>query len=183
MKFTILWVLLFIDTSCEEATHPFNHTNKTCATILLDCWRRWCVILRYALTDDFNSVAISFGRCIKTPIGELVDTFIRIEWKESEKQMFWTEFDLMIKLLTHQPWVPHICVSEMGQYWFRLWLVPCTAPSHYLNQCSLIVNRTLRKKLQWNSNRNTKPFMHENASEGVVCEMAAILSREKWVNL
>ena len=55
--------------------------------------------------------------------------------------------------------------------------------SHYLNQCWLIVNWTLRNKLQWNLNRNTKLFTHKNASENDVCEMAAILSRERRVPL
>ena len=58
----------------------------------------------------------------------------------------------------------------------------CSAPSHYLNQCWLIVKWTPRKKLQWNSNQNTKVFIHEKAFECVGCEMAAILSRERWVN-
>ena len=31
-------------------------------------------------------------------------------------------------------------------------------------------------------NQNTKLFIHENASENVVCEMAAILSRGGWVS-
>ena len=35
-------------------------------------------------------------------------------------------------------------------------------PSHYLNQCWLIVEWILRNKLQWNSNQNTKLFIHEN---------------------
>ena len=52
-----------------------------------------------------------------------------------------------------------------------------SAPSHYLNQCWVIVNRTLRKKVQWNFNQNTKLFIHENASENIVCEMAAVLFR------
>ena len=38
----------------------------------------------------------------------------------------------------------------------------------------VIVNRN---KLQWNFNQTTKFFIHENASETIVCEMAAILSR------
>ena len=32
-------------------------------------------------------------------------------------------------------------------------------------------------KLQWNFNQNMKFFIHENTSEYIVCEMAAILSR------
>ena len=31
-------------------------------------------------------------------------------------------------------------------------------------------------KLQWILNQNTKLFIHENASENIVCEKAAILS-------
>ena len=44
-----------------------------------------------------------------------------------------------------------------------------------------IVNWTLRNKLQWNFNQNTKHFIHENAFENIVCEMAATFSRERWV--
>ena len=35
-----------------------------------------------------------------------------------------------------------------------------------------------RNKLQWNLNQNRKLFIHGNASEYIVCEMAAILSGE-----
>ena len=59
------------------------------------------------------------------------------------------------------PLVPHICVSKLGQHWFRQWLVACSAPSHCLDQCWLIVNWTLRNKRYWNSIRNTKGFFHE----------------------
>ena len=79
--------------------------------------------------------------------------------------------------LTHLPLVPHICVNELGKHWFRLWLVACPAPSHYPNQCWFIVKWTLGNKLQWNFNKNTKLSIHENASENIVCELAAILSR------
>ena len=44
--------------------------------------------------------------------------------------------------LTHLPLVLHVCVKELGHHWFRWWLVAYSAPSHYLNQCWLIVNRT-----------------------------------------
>ena len=32
-------------------------------------------------------------------------------------------------------------------------------------------------KLQWNFKQNTKLLIHENASQNIVCEIAAILSR------
>ena len=34
--------------------------------------------------------------------------------------------------LTHLPPVFHICITELGQHWFRWWLVAYSAPSHYL---------------------------------------------------
>ena len=55
--------------------------------------------------------------------------------------------------LTHLPPVPHICVNELVQYWFRKWLVACSAPSHYLNKWLLVFNWTLRNKLQWHFNQ------------------------------
>ena len=95
---------------------------------------------------------------------------------------FWLWLDLtsyrQVSLLplTNLPWVLHICISELGQHWFRQWLVACSAPSHYLNQCSLIVNWTLRNKLRWNWNKNMKLFIYKNVFKNVVCKMAAILS-------
>ena len=94
---------------------------------------------------------------------------------------------LICALNKHLPLVPHICVSESGQHWFRKWLIAYSAPSHFLNQCWVIVKWTLRNKLQWNFAQNTKLFIHENASENTVCDMAVILSRggdlqSQWYN-
>ena len=38
----------------------------------------------------------------------------------------------------------------------------------------------LGNKFQWNFNQNSKFFIHENATENVVCETPAILSRGGW---
>ena len=83
-------------------------------------------------------------------------------------------------VLTPLPLVLHICVREWGQHWFRYWLIAYSAPSHYLNQCLVIVIWTLRNKPQWNFNQNLHFFIHKNVFENVVCEMAAILSRGRW---
>ena len=40
--------------------------------------------------------------------------------------------------------------GELGQCWFRWWLIACSAPSYYPNQYWLIVSWTLRSKFQWN---------------------------------
>ena len=84
--------------------------------------------------------------------------------------------------LYSSPPVLHIC-SESGQHWFRQWLVAYSVPGHYLNQCWVIVNWTIRNKIQWNFNQNIKYVIHENVSENIICEMGPILSRGRWVNV
>ena len=76
--------------------------------------------------------------------------------------------------LTNLPLMPHICVSESDRQCFRYRLVAYSALSHYLNQCLVIINRALTNKL-WR-NQNAKLFIHENASENIVCQITAILS-------
>ena len=66
-----------------------------------------------------------------------------------------------LALSTHLPLVPHICVSDSGQRWFKWWLVVYSAPTHYLKQCWVIVNWTLRKKNPWIFSQNTKFFIHK----------------------
>ena len=75
----------------------------------------------------------------------------------------------------------HICVTKLSHHWFILWLV-AWSPSHYLTQCWNIVNWTLSNKLQWNPNRNSYIFIHKNAFENVICEMASSLFRRQCVN-
>ena len=56
-------------------------------------------------------------------------------------------------------------------------------PSHYLNQCWIIVNWAPGNKLQWNLNKNSNIFIKENAFEIVLCETATILSQPQCVNV
>ena len=51
-----------------------------------------------------------------------------------------------IPLNSSPPSAAYICVSKSGQYWFWYWRVAYSVPSHYLNQCLIIVIRTLRSK-------------------------------------
>ena len=60
-------------------------------------------------------------------------------------------------------------------------IMACRLLGHYLNQCWVIVNFTFRIKPQGNFIQNLKFVIQENAFEIIVCEMAAILSRERWV--
>ena len=85
--------------------------------------------------------------------------------------------------VTHWGRKTHICVTKLTSIGSDNGLPPSwTAPSHYLNQCWNIVNWSLRNKLQWKFNRNSNIFIHENAIESVVCEMAAIFSQPQCVN-
>ena len=69
-----------------------------------------------------------------------------------------------------------------NHHWFRQWLVAYSSPSHYLNQCRVIVNWTPRNKLQWYFHRYSNFFIQENTFENIFCEMAASLFRPKRVN-
>ena len=46
-----------------------------------------------------------------------------------------------------------------------------------VNQVDIGSDNSLSKFYQ-----NTKPFIHENASENIVCEKVAVWSRGRWVN-
>ena len=91
--------------------------------------------------------------------------------------------DGIILVESHLPLVPHTCFNESGQRCFRWWLVAYSAPGHYLNQCWVIINWTLRNKLQWNFDQNAKVFIYENASKNIVCEMAAIFDLGRLIKL
>ena len=81
--------------------------------------------------------------------------------------------------LTHWVRVTQIYVSKLNiigsnnNAWF--------APSHYLHQCRNIVNSKRGNKLPWNLKRNAYIFIQENAFENITCEIAAILSRPRFV--
>ena len=67
--------------------------------------------------------------------------------------------------------------------WYFIWSISvsaiCCCPAKRMSLFMFIY--VLRDKLQWNFNQNRKPFIHENASENIVCEMAANLSRGRWI--
>ena len=56
-------------------------------------------------------------------------------------------------------------------------------PSHYLNHCWILINLTLGSTFQWNLLQNTTYFTQENASEDVVCKIAAILAWSQSVKM
>ena len=52
----------------------------------------------------------------------------------------------------------------------------------WTNAGTLLIGRTLGKKLQWNLNQNSYIFIQESAVENVVRKLADILSRPKELN-
>ena len=60
--------------------------------------------------------------------------------------------------LTHLPLNAAYMRQWIGSALLQIWLFPYSAPSHYLNQCWVIVNWTPGNKFQWNSNRNSVIF-------------------------
>ena len=106
-----------------------------------------------------------------------------ISYSGKKSSLYWTRpqvsigsFRALRRKLTLLLWDKAVNLFPASQHWIRKWLVACSAPNHYLNQCWVFVSCTLRNKLQWNFNQNTKPLNDEYASQNIVCEMAAILS-------
>ena len=82
-----------------------------------------------------------------------------------------------LNVLIHLTLVPHINVGELGQHGFKQWLVASSASSHYMIQCWLIVDWTLRNQLRWNIYHNSNISIEENAFENVVFNFPAKWSR------
>ena len=77
----------------------------------------------------------------------------------------------------------HICITKLGHHWFRKWLVTSSVPSHYLNQCWIIVNWMHGNIFQWNLNHNKTLFITKSIFENVVFKMLAIWSWPQCVKL
>ena len=70
--------------------------------------------------------------------------------------------------------VTHICVSKLS--------ILGSDKSHYLKQCWIMINWTLRNKLQWHFNTNSNIFIKENPFQKVVWKITSILSRPQCIN-
>ena len=69
-----------------------------------------------------------------------------------------------------------------GQHWLKLSLVTYLQPDHYMNQCWLTVNWTLRNKLLLNFDQNERLEIKENVFENVICRMLVISFRPQCFN-
>ena len=86
-------------------------------------------------------------------------------------------------------WPPYLWQHRFGSTLVQVMFCCLTAPNHYWRQviiwtqCWIIVNWNLANIFQWNLNQSLIIFIEENAFRTVVCEMAVILSKGRWVNL
>ena len=78
-----------------------------------------------------------------------IDGILKRRWCSQTMLVKWSDN------LTHWSLVAHIGVRKINHHWSRKWLVVCSAPNHYLNQCWNIVDLNLRNELPWNLERNS----------------------------
>ena len=93
---------------------------------------------------------------VSLKFGRRLPNFGAIGNSSTQSGAFETLRDIMIKCLMRY-WIgpdPR-ALSELGHHWFRQWLVGSSVPMHCLKPFWLIVNWTLRDKLQWNSNHQS----------------------------
>ena len=83
---------------------------------------------------------------------------------------------ICLSWLFYFPLVPYICVGELpGSALIRVMVSRLFVPSHYLNQCWLIINWTIGNKIQWNCNWNSNTFIEDHSRfENVVCNFHII---------
>ena len=74
---------------------------------------------------------------------------------------------------------PGASVKWAIHHLFRIWIVACAAPGHYINHCLLDVNLTSRRKVPRSLNPSNKHL--QNAILKVVCKMSVILFRPQCV--
>ena len=84
-----------------------------------------------------------------------------------------TEISLEITFIKYTWWNFSTLTKLMAFYW--------TPSSHYQNQSWIILNHTMRNKIQWNFHENELPIIQENAFSNVVCLMSAILFRPLYI--
>ena len=97
--------------------------------------------------------------------------------------IWWRHHGTCLLLSTHWGRVTHICVGNLTIISSDNGLSPGRRQAIIGTNAGILLIGNLRKKLQWNLNRNSYIIIQENALEKVVCKMAAILSRPQCVQL
>ena len=128
------------------------------------------------LTDhQWNPVTFMLGQFHKRCINHQSLTSI---WKSCLKfhsnllggQWVKCFLQIWISIYDVTKWLPRFHVMWFALRTERFGI--CAVPTHYLNQCWLIIAEwILLYKLQWNLNQNTKFFIQYDAFENNICKM------------
>ena len=141
--------------SCDVTTRSNMTSSNT--EEMKDQWI-WLfeIIMKYYLTDHITCRFV-FGFVV---FCSCVDVFRYIH-SYSFKLLHWRWYRLRT--------VPHIYMREsIGLTLVQIMACRLMGPSHYPNQCWVIVYWILGNKLQWNFIQNTRLFNHQNASENII---------------
>ena len=143
--------LLFMELSryiyCRIEYITYKYMGSFPVLITLHQSHCWFIFLLKPHFHAFNERSI----CLQSP-SEINGTDM---WLNSVV-FYWMQSPIHIIALTHLPLVSFVCVNELGRHRVMAWR--CSVPSHYLNQCWLIVNWTPGNKVQWTLNRNSVIF-------------------------
>ena len=126
--------------SFEISGNPWHCNDRMVMLIKLLCRDRGFVYFRLKPTEIGFGLANMVCQSPADVKGEVFTSVFEVAIQEMDdcpgskllEAMILTDL-ITCQLLTHLPLVPHMCVSESDQYWFRSWFGAYSAPSHYLN--------------------------------------------------
>ena len=129
IKTTLQWAYKQFSTTQHVSAVEYRICSQQCYQFIT-CY--WCVVINPFLIDKLIRKCIRFAN----------ECYIS-----------------MLKWVIQFPIVPHICVSESGQHWFRLCLVAYSAPRDCLNHCWVIVSWALGNTLQWHFDKGGRQHL------------------------
>ena len=127
-------------------------------------------------------------------LGLLIDKRDILTWLEScllwhKRLVVFRQYSILFSAtgsnvtLTHLL-VPHICVSESGQHWFRLWLCAETSIQAIIWTSGVLLSIVLLgDKLQWNFNQNTKLIINQKCIWKYHLRKRGHFVQGRWVNM
>ena len=179
-------------------TAPSHHLNQ--------CWLVISKFQQLSSESTFPKTCLNYqSLIIETYLSKLSFDFARGQWvKPNKRQIFiivtykWLRLChgkwiwhthpntygihniyiwwYMIPCVKHRGRVMHVCVSKSNLYWFRLWSVVCSAPTHYLNQCFSLID-SLEQNFMVIYIEMQQFEQQVNEFENVVCKTDAIMSQ------
>ena len=112
------------------------------------------------------------GRQLTASIAACDDNFVtrrHFRFSEGNKLQRRVNQSILVKIvfntLTSRYVYVYICVTKLTHHSFRQWFFACSAPNHYLEQCRIIVDWTIRNKFHSHLNQNTMISIRKDVFE------------------